>query len=317
MAGEVRPVIAKVEIPALVRGDELITATGLFGQSIRAAQAVERTAGGLAAGMFIGNPFTDVPDLRSNSFVIADDDPLTAERAALKLAADFWEVRERLQAKLTSLPDAVEIAKKTTDGTVIFTDAADATSSGASGDSSAILRALRAAGYSGRTLIPFVDPPAVEAAFQAGVGGVVQTTIGGRMDPRFEPLPIEAKVRLLSDGDFINESHGSVWHAGRTAVLDAGRDTLVVTSRAVSLYDRSLFLAHGQNPKNFDLVVVKSPHCQPQFFVEWAAVNVNVDAPGSTSANLRSLGHTRCQRPIFPLDEGVTFTPQAKIFRRG
>lgn len=317
LAGEIRPVIAKVEIPALVRGDELITATGLFGQSIRAAQAVERTAGGLAAGMFIGNPFTDVPDLRSNSFVITDDDPLTAERAALKLAADFWEVRERLQAKLTSLPDAVEIAKKTTDGTVIFTDAADATSSGASGDSNAILRALRAAGYTGRTLIPFVDPPAVEAAFQAGIGGVVQTTIGGRMDPRFEPLPIEAKVRLLSDGDFINESHGSVWHAGRTAVLEAGRDTLVVTSRAVSLYDRSLFLAHGQNPQNFDLVVVKSPHCQPQFFVDWAAVNVNVDAPGSTSANLRSLGHTRCQRPIFPLDEGVTFTPQAKIFRRG
>lgn len=317
LAGEIRPVIAKVEIPALVRGDELITATGLFGQSIRAAQAVERTAGGLAAGMFIGNPFTDVPDLRSNSFVITDDDPLTAERAALKLAADFWEVRERLQAKLTSLPDAVEIAKKTTDGAVIFTDAADATSSGASGDSNAILRALRAAGYTGRTLIPFVDPPAVEAAFQAGIGGVVQTTIGGRMDPRFEPLPIEAKVRLLSDGDFINESHSSVWHAGRTAVLEAGRDTLVVTSRAVSLYDRSLFLAHGQNPQNFDLVVVKSPHCQPQFFVDWAAVNVNVDAPGSTSANLRSLGHTRCQRPIFPLDEGVTFTPQAKIFRRG
>ncbi|MBZ0301012.1 MAG: M81 family metallopeptidase, partial [Anaerolineae bacterium] len=92
MAGEVKPVIAKVEIPALVRGDELITATGLFGQSIRAAQAIEQTPGGLAAGMFIGNPFTDVPDLRSNSFVITDDDPVTAERAAVKLAADFWEV---------------------------------------------------------------------------------------------------------------------------------------------------------------------------------------------------------------------------------
>ncbi|HLV37679.1 MAG TPA: MlrC C-terminal domain-containing protein, partial [Spirillospora sp.] len=115
---------------------------------------------------------------------------------------------------------------------------------------------------------------------------------------------------------FINESHGSVWHAGRTAVLQAGNYTLVVTSRAVSLYDRSLFLAHGQNPQNFDLVVVKSPHCQPQFFTEWAAVNVNVDAPGSTSANLRSLGHTRCRRPVFPLDDKVTFTPQAKIFRR-
>jgi microcystin degradation protein MlrC len=316
MAKEVKPVIARVEIPALVRGDELITATGLFGQSIRAAQAIERTPGGLAAGMFIGNPFTDVPDLRSNSFVITDDDPTTAERAAVKLAADFWEVRDRLQSKLTSLEEAIAIAKQTADGTVIFTDAADATSSGASGDSNATLRALQDAGYAGRALIPFVDPPAVEAAFSAGVGGTVQTTIGGRMDSRYVPLPIEAKVRLLSDGDFINESHGSCWHAGRTAVLEAGNYTLVVTSRAVSLYDRSLFLAHGQNPQHFDLVVVKSPHCQPQFFTEWAAVNVNVDAPGSTSANLRSLGHTHCRRPVFPLDEGVEFIPQAKIFRR-
>ncbi|MBZ0300446.1 MAG: MlrC C-terminal domain-containing protein, partial [Anaerolineae bacterium] len=227
------------------------------------------------------------------------------------------EVRERLQAPLTSLPDAVALAQRTTNGTVIFTDAADATSSGASGDSSAILQALRAAGYRGRTLIPFVDPPAVEAAFAAGVGGTVRTTVGGQMDPRFARLPIEARVRLLSDGDFINESHGSTWHAGPTAVLEAANDTLVVTSRAVSLYDRSLFLAHGQNPQNFDLVVVKSPHCQPLFFVEWAAVNVHVDAPGATSANLRSLGHTRCTRPIFPLDEAVTFSPQVKIFRRG
>jgi microcystin degradation protein MlrC len=122
---------------------------------------------------------------------------------------------------------------------------------------------------------------------------------------------------MLSDGDFINESHGSVWHGGPTAVLEADNYTLVVTSRAVSLYDRSLFLAHGQNPQNFDLVVVKSPHCQPQFFTDWGAINVNVDAPGSTSANLHSLGHTRCARPIFPLEPDTEFVPQAKIFRRG
>src|SRR5690606_32171910 len=41
LAGEVRPVTAVVPIPALVRGNELITATGLFGQSIRRAQAIE------------------------------------------------------------------------------------------------------------------------------------------------------------------------------------------------------------------------------------------------------------------------------------
>ena len=121
---------------------------------------------------------------------------------------------------------------------------------------------------------------------------------------------------MLSDGRFVNESHGSVWYAGNTAVLQSGNVTLVVTSRPVHLYDRSLFLAHGQDPRRFDAVVVKSPHCQPQFYSDWAACVVNVDAPGATSANLHSLGHQRVERPIFPLDKDVSFQPEAKIFRR-
>ena len=49
------------------------------------------------------------------------------------------------------------------------------------------------------------------------------------------------------------------------------------------------------NPK-FDLVVVKSPHCQQHMFAAWCGRLINVDAPGSTSANLPTLGHTRCRR---------------------
>lgn len=312
----IKPVIAKVAIPALVRGDELITETGLFGQSIQTAKALQETSVALSAGMFIGNPFTDVPELQSYSYVITDNDPKTAEEEALKLASNFWKVRERLQAELFTLSDAVQIAHETTEGTVIFTDAADATSSGASGDSNAILRALVEADYESRTLIPIVDQRAVEAAFKAGVGGIVKITVGGYLDSRFTPLPIKARVKMLSDGQFLNESHGTIWNAGKTAVLQYNNHTLVVTSRAVSLYDRSLFFAHGQNPHDFSLIVSKSPHCQPQFYDEWAAHNLNVDAPGSTSANLKSLGHTVCPRPIFPLDDDFNYQPEAKLLSR-
>jgi len=106
------------------------------------------------------------------------------------------------------------------------------------------------------------------------------------------------------------------WSSGRTAVLHGEPATVVVTSRSVSLFDRSLFFAHGQDPKTFDAVLVKSPHCQPHFFKDWAALALNVDAPGSTSANLPYLGHTRCVRPIFPLDPNVTFQPKVQVFRR-
>ncbi|MBI3959461.1 MAG: M81 family metallopeptidase [Chloroflexi bacterium] len=316
--GEASPITAVVPIPALVRGNELITETGLFGQMIRYAKDIEDGPGGLSVGMFIGNPFTDVPELRSNSLVVLDGDAARAEREALKLAQDFWAVRQQLHQPLIGLSEAVERTLANPSGTVILTDAADATSSGASGDSNAILAALMQRGYTGSLLTPIVDPGAVVDAMAAGVGATIRTTLGGGLDRRrFRPLPVTAQVRMLSDGDFVSESNGAVWRGGPTAVLQVGRHIVVATSRPVSLYDRSLFYGHGQDPTRFDVVVVKSPHCQPHFFNTWAAQTLHVDAPGSTSANLPYLGHTVCARPIFPLDPAVVFEPKAVIYRRG
>ena len=313
----VRPVTARVTIPALVRGDELITDTGLLGRFTRRAAEIEASPGGLSAGMFISNPFTDVPELQTTAFVVTDGDPAWAATEALAQANGFWEVHERMQQPLVPLAEAVAIAMATTNGTVILTDAADATSSGASGDSNVILRALADGGYRGTVLAPIVDKPAVDAAVAAGVGGTARTTIGGRLDPaRFTPMPFEGRVHMLSEGLFPSEFDGLTWSSGRTAVIVGETVTLIATSRAVHLFDRSLFHAHGQDPRRFDAVIVKSPHCRPEYFGDWAARMVNIDAPGATSANLRSLGHTICPRPIFPLDPDVTFAPKVQLYSR-
>ncbi len=196
-------------------------------------------------------------------------------------------------------------------------DAADATSSGASGDSNAIVHEAIRQGYRGRVLAPVVDPSAVQIAFAAGVGQTIETTLGGAIDStRFIPLPVRARVRMLSDGKFFSESFGWPWDSGATAVLEADNVTWIVGSRPVSLFDRSWFLAHGQDPRRFDLVIVKSPHCEHHMFAQWCAKLLNVDAPGSTSANVRNLGHQRCERPLFPLDKDFPFTPRADIFQR-
>jgi microcystin degradation protein MlrC len=277
---------------------------------------MEASSGGLSAGMFIGNPFTDVPDLGSNAFVVTDGDADRARREALDLAREFWQARHRLQSNLTSLDESVRLAAEAK-GRVILKDAADATSSGASGDSNSILRALLEARFRRKALIPIVDPPAVKLASEAGPGNIVQVKLGGALDPaRFKPLPLEARVLRLSDGIFRSESHGEEWHAGATAVLQSANYTLVVMTHPVSLYDRSLFLAHGLDPAQFEAVIVKSPHCQPSFFDEGAELVLNVDAPGATSANLKSLGHKHCRRPIFPLDGDVTWTPEPHVFDR-
>ncbi|MBT6628747.1 MAG: hypothetical protein HOB49_17165, partial [Gemmatimonadetes bacterium] len=44
-----------------------------------------------------------------------------------------------------------------------------------------------------------------------------------------------------------------------------------------------------------------------------SALIVPVDAPGSTSANLRSLPYQNVQRPTYPLDEGVAANMTAEM----
>ena len=162
-------------------------------------------------------------------------------------------------------------------------------------------------------LAPLTEAPAVAAA-AAGIGARLAFQLGGSLDPRCAKLALEADIVMLSDGRCVLESWGTPEFAGTCAVLRAANITLVVTSRPVPLFDRSLFLAHGSDPRRYDLVVVKSPHCQRQIFDDWAERNFYVYAPGSTSANLPTLSHRRCARPMFPLDPAPDFAPAAELY---
>ncbi|MDE0593115.1 MAG: M81 family metallopeptidase [Dehalococcoidia bacterium] len=308
-----KPVVARVRIPAIVRGDELKTDSGCFGDQIRKIKSLEAEGKILSGGFLIGNPFTDVPELCSQAFIVTDDNPSDAEQIALELTAAFWDNREKMQSNLIPLVESVGKASSMA-GPIIFTDAADAPSSGSPGDSNSIIAELARTNYPHSVLAPVTDAPAVKKAVAAGVGGRFTAAVGGALDPRFTPLEFDFEVKLISDGNYILESWGAPQFSGITAVVTSGVFTLVLTSLPVSLFDRSLFLGHGLDPKNFHTIVVKSPHCQPQFFDDWAEHNFNVDAPGSTSANLRSLGHSICSRPIFPLDTDVSFKSEVEIF---
>lgn len=312
-----RPVIARVTVPMLARGDECITRTGLYGDVLADAQLLEAQGAALAAGVMIGNPFTDAPELCTQAVVVAEGDGQVAAAAAVELAQSIWAGRHRLVGKLIPLSKAVVIAAATK-GPVVFTDAADATSSGASGDSNCLIKALREAGYSRRVLAQIVDPSAASAAHAAGVGAVVTVPLGGAHDKlRFEALCVTATVESLSRGRARLETMGLPLDAGPTAVLTFENFTVLVMSRAVHLFDRAMYFANGLNPRDFDLTIVKSPHTEFHMYDAWVDKNFNVDAPGSTSANLATLGHRLCARPIYPLEPDTIFTPSPTLYRRG
>ncbi len=310
-----KPVTVRVTIPALVRGEQLITDGGLFGNQVSYLKELHDDPRILNAGFQIGNPFTDVPELCSQVIVVTDNDEEFGKEVALKAANEFWDNRLEMHADLVPLEASVAKAAKLK-GPVMFTDAADAPSSGASGDSNAIVAEMIRQDYPHTVLVPIVDASAVVRAVEKGIGGRITAKLGGNLDRRFTPIEVKATVISASDGTFPLEKWASTEHAGPTVVLEAGNITFVVFSRPINLVDRAPFYENGLDPKKFHSIIVKSPFCEPEFFDDWCEVNLNVDAPGSTSADLPSLGHTICARPMFPLDEDVKFTPEPQVYKR-
>lgn len=160
-----------------------------------------------------------------------------------------------MQADLTGLDDAIEIAGKT-EGLTGFSDAADAASSGASGDSNAILKGLPDAKFEKRALFPLVNPSTVEATFEAGVDETLDIILGGALDPgRFAPITCSAYDQSLHDGLLVEED-GTEANGGRTAVLRVETYDVMVTSLPVHTMGRRVFKSRGLNPKDYDFVIV-------------------------------------------------------------
>jgi microcystin degradation protein MlrC len=289
--GEVKnPVTARVKIPMLARGNNLITKTGKFGEAIRMCQEIEASGGGIAAGVNIGNPFTDVPDLRSNTIVTVDGDKERAQEEALKLAHFMWDNRNLWFAELSSMKEIVERAEAE-DGLTVCGDPADSTASGSSGDSNAILKGLLEQGYSKRALIFIVDGPAVAKAFEAGIGSKIKVGLGGSIDTeRFTPLNTEVYVQSLSDGIY---GRGAVpGRAGRTAKFKLNQHVVIASERAAATTSSSFFLSQGENPTAYDFVIAKSPNGFRTHYESLASQILYADVPGSTSANLKTLSKT-------------------------
>jgi microcystin degradation protein MlrC len=92
---------------------------------------------------------------------------------------------------------------------------------------------------------------------------------------------------------------------GRTAVLDLGAATLVVTERTHEPWDLGVFESVGVDPRRARFLLLKSRmYCRP-VFVPIAAALVECDSRGVTSSDYELFRFERVKRPVYPLDPGA------------
>jgi microcystin degradation protein MlrC len=196
---------------------------------------------------------------------------------------------------------------------VVLCDSADATTSGSTGDSTAILAALlRASPLQVPAYVNVVDPNAVRQAIQAGIGATVTLEVGGLLAPQsFTPVTLTGHVKTISDGRFVFKGpgmRGVPHHMGRTVVLVREGLHVVVMERGVSQWDPQLYRSVGLDPADARMVQVKSPMAFRAAYEGLYDEVVVVAAPGAASPDLVSLPWRHLPRPIYPLDPETSWS---------
>ena len=136
------------------------------------AREVETRRDILSASAFPVQPWLDVPELGFAAVVVAAGPGDAAQAAADEIARAAWERRARFLVPLVGAGRGGRAERLSAEGPVALVDSADGTSSGAPGDSTAILHALLRAqpGESSDkvALLTIVDPEAARRGRRGG-----------------------------------------------------------------------------------------------------------------------------------------------------
>jgi microcystin degradation protein MlrC len=255
-----------------------------------------------------------------------------AEQVAAQLAQRVWDERHRFVSRLVPLEQAVAQAVRAgLEGgpALILADVADNPGGGAGGNTVDLLRALLQAGAQGVLLGVFTDAALARQAHAEGLGAQFEAVFN-RMQhdalpgtagattafPGATRFTWQARVVALSDGRFLGRRGlvaGTQRDMGPSALLDLGGVRVAVISQRQQLLDPAQLDVLGVELATVRTLVVKSRGHFRAAFEGFAPPEriLEVDCPGLTTPNLRTLAWRRLPRPIYPLDDDATWDVSA------
>lgn len=300
------------KIPMIVPAENGQTAHGPLAELWQEAEIGEQKGDSLVTSIFPVQPWLDVDEL-GFSIVVAGKDREKAIFEAERLAWLAWDKRHQFDVELINLADilAKALHRSPSGEPLIISDSADSPGAGSTGDSNVVLKELLGSGIGNdlTCLLSIVDAPAVSEAIRAGVGEIVDLTVGFTLNPNREhgkPLSVRGQVIRIGDGRFTFQSgyaKGTEGNMGRCVVFQTGKIYLLISEKPTFTGDPNMYRSMGLEPSGADFVMVKSAN---QFRADYEQISSSiyiVNTPGYSSADLKSLHFSKMKRPFYPFDE--------------
>lgn len=307
ISGEIRPVAALAKPPMMPTSQNMPTGREPMKSIIALAHKFESRSKVLNVTVAGGFPPADVAESGFSIIVTTDRDAELARSLADELARFAWNRREGFLGGVTSFEEAIRAIESIDRGPLVLVDIGDNPWTGGPGDSAELLRFLLAQNVHKAALALIKDPESVAQCIEVGVGNDITLRLGGKTDHLHgDPLLVPARVRMLSDGSYVNAGpmHTGVRvNLGRTAVIECGGVKVLVTEHAETPIDLNIFRSHGIEPTRLRVIALKGKGHFRASFEPIAERVVLVEGPGITGADLSRLDFKHVRRPIWPIDD--------------
>jgi microcystin degradation protein MlrC len=304
--GEVTPSIAIRKIPMLTSSEPHDDREFPNKEVIGMLHTAEEDPAILSASIFCTQPWLDISGIGWTAVVVTDANDDLGQTTADAIARRAWDLRDNYLVPKTDVDEAIDTALAG-EGLFAFSEGSDSTTAGGLGDGNLLLKALLRRKVDVPTAVMVRDPEAAAACVSAGIGGVVTTTLGGKLNPDFySPLEVTGTVRTLTDGHYLNHYGGiRTLEMGPTAVLQVGSIAIMITTGKPRMVDYEAYKSVGINPDLLRIIQPKSAGAYREYY-DKIATCIDIDFPGPSGSDLTALPFTRIPRPMWPWDRDLT-----------
>ena len=241
-----------------------------------------------------GFPLSDTPESGPAVLCYART-AARAQRAADALSQAILARRHDFQGRLYAPDEAVARATAAPQKKFILADTQDNPGGGGEGDTMGVLHALLKAQAHNAAVAVVCDPGFAQSAHRAGVGGIVNAPLGGRHFPGDTPVPGPFEILALGDGHLVGTGPfylGCRMDLGLMARVRIQGVDILVSSRKQQAADQAMFRHLGAEPRDYQVLVLKSSVHFRADFAALADEILMVRAPGANTADLHDLRFT-------------------------
>ena len=306
LQGDCKPVMAVKKIPMLMplisSGDDAMKPI------LKCIEHYENQPGILNVSFTHGFISADIEEMGVAVQVIAIDLE-KAQTVAEAVAGEIWRHRELFASQYSCVDSLEQLCAPLDHGPVVISDGPDNPGGGAYADDVRVLRKLLEIGCKDAVVALIYDPESVDRCVCAGEGARVELKLGGKFSGT-EPLRCTAVVRKITDGRYFNHgpmNPGLQMDLLGTALIEIDGIRVIVVKNPTQPYDFALMELHGINPREEKVIVLKSAVHFRGAYEPIAGKIILLSYPGVCILSPQKELIVRCQRPVYPLDEDLTY----------